>query len=97
MVTNGLSKRLERLERLEDYTAQVGAVRDDGRSRLMRQLVDLAERLHGTPEQPGQSPAEATVRAGLAAAEGHEGAEYARRFWSAVAERLHDYQRRGAP
>ena len=57
----------------------------------VRRLSGLAERLQGTPEPPleQQSPAERTVRAGLAAIAGvDDPRERARRFWSTVAERL---------
>ena len=63
----------------------------------VRRLSDLAERLEGSPEPPleRQSPAERTVRAGLAAIAGvEEPRERARRFWSTVAEQLRAWDRR---
>jgi hypothetical protein len=88
-----------RLERLEASAAQLAAEHGGSREWLLVWLAHLAERIHDPPEPPLalQSPAERTVRAGLAAAEGAEGQAYARRCWQAVAAQLREYVRRGEP
>jgi hypothetical protein len=91
---NGLLKRIEALE------AYAGSGPDPylggDRETLVRHLSDLAERLQGKPAPSieTQSPAERTVRAGLAAVEGvNDPRERARRFWSTVAEKLRECTR----
>jgi hypothetical protein len=96
MAQNGLTCRVEGLERYQApdpaLSGSFGALTD--------RLAHLAARLRGTPAPPieRQSPAEQTVRAGLAAAEGAETAdEYVRCFWRAVAGKLREYEWRGPP
>ncbi len=92
---NGLVRRVEVLE------ARTAAGPDpylcDSFPESVRRLSDLAERIQGTPAPPieKQSPAEQTVRAGLAAIDGlDDSRERARRFWSTVAEQFRAWDRR---
>jgi hypothetical protein len=92
---NGLARRVEALE----ARAVTGAdpYLGDALPASVRRLSDLAERLRGTtePSLEQQSPAERTVRAGLAAIAGvDDPRERARRFWSTVAEQLRAWDRR---
>ena len=95
---NGLVRRVEVLE--ARTVAGPDPYLGDSLPESVRRLSDLAERIQGTPAPhiEKQSPAEQTVRAGLAAIDGvDDPRERARRFWSTVAAKLREYDRRGAP
>jgi hypothetical protein len=78
--TNGLLKRVERLE----WHAPAGSSRDTVGEALMREVFRRAERIQGTTARPieQQPPVERCIRGALAEAEGiQDGAARARVFW----------------
>jgi hypothetical protein len=88
MATNGLTRRLDNIERVVE--AQY-FTRDEVGTAIMQKVFEQADRYRVRPAPPieMQSPGEQCIRGALADAEGAEDVhKYARRFWASFTARI---------